>query len=122
VSPGTAADVAGCPVTPLLHRLGDRWSAVVLRRLAEHPHGFNQLDREIEGVSRRMLTRTLRTLEDEGYVSRGVQSGVGGRVEYALTARGRSLREQLRLLGLWAARPEPDSEAPARTATPPARC
>jgi DNA-binding HxlR family transcriptional regulator len=92
-----------CPVTALLHRLGDRWSPVLLRRLAERPYGFNELDRAVDGLSRRMLTRTLRALEADGLVSRTVGPGRAARVEYALTPRGRDLREQLRVLGIWAA-------------------
>jgi len=92
-----------CPVTALLHRLGDRWSPVLLRRLAERPYGFNELDRAVDGLSRRMLTRTLRALEADGLVSRTVGPGRAARVEYALTPRGRDLREQLRALGIWAA-------------------
>jgi DNA-binding HxlR family transcriptional regulator len=111
--PGREAQVTlreqlACPVTAVLHRLGDRWSAVVVRLLAERPHGFNELDRRIEGISRRMLTRTLRGLEEDGLVSRTPGTAATGRVEYALTARGRSLRDQLARLGLWAAgQPEP---------------
>jgi DNA-binding HxlR family transcriptional regulator len=98
----TLAEYETCPVTGLLRRLGDKWSAAVIRLLAERPHGFNQLDRSIEGVSRRMLTRTLRALEDDGFVSRTTFGPPPARVEYALTERGRALREQLTALGRWA--------------------
>jgi DNA-binding HxlR family transcriptional regulator len=68
--PVTIREHETCPVTAVLRRLGDRWSPVVVRVLAERPHGFNELDRRIEGISRRMLTRTLRALESDGFVSR----------------------------------------------------
>jgi DNA-binding HxlR family transcriptional regulator len=84
-----------CPVTRLLHRLGDTWSPAVIRVLAEGGRGFNELDRAIEGVSRRMLTRTLRSLEEAGVVSRSARPEAGTRVEYALTPLGFSVRAQL---------------------------
>jgi DNA-binding HxlR family transcriptional regulator len=99
----TIREQQACPVTALLRRLGDRWSPVVVRVLAERPHGFNELDRRIEGVSRRMLTRTLRALESDGFVSRTPHAVPVGRVEYALTGLGHSLRDQLARLGVWAA-------------------
>jgi DNA-binding HxlR family transcriptional regulator len=95
------ADQQGCPVTAVLRRVGDRWSPVLLYRLASGGHGFNELDRGIEGISRRMLTRALRALEDEGLVTRTPDRATG-RVVYALTERGHSLREQLAGLGHWA--------------------
>lgn len=98
----TAAEYGACPVTGVLRRVGDRWSPAVIRLLAERPHGFNELDRAIEGISRRVLTRTLRNLEAEGLVSRTPPARRAGRVEYALTGVGASLREQLAALGRWA--------------------
>lgn len=98
----TRRDREACPVTPLLRRVGDKWSPVVIRLLAGRGYGFNELDRAIEGISRRMLTRTLRALEDDGFVSRTAHTEAPGRVEYALTTLGRSLREQLFALGRWA--------------------
>jgi DNA-binding HxlR family transcriptional regulator len=93
-------DYESCPVTTVLRRIGDKWSPAVIRLLAERGYGFNELDRAIEGISRRVLTRTLRALEEDGFVRR---TPLGSRVEYALTERGRSLREQLYALGRWAA-------------------
>ncbi|MFF0572961.1 winged helix-turn-helix transcriptional regulator [Streptosporangium saharense] len=98
----TTAAYEACPVTGVLRTIGDKWSPAVLRLLAERGHGFNELDRSIEGISRRMLTRTLRSLEEAGYVLRTPYGPAPARVEYTLTARGRSLREQLRALGQWA--------------------
>jgi DNA-binding HxlR family transcriptional regulator len=98
----TVGEHEACPVTRVLRRVGDKWSPVVIRLLAVRGHGFNELDRSIEGLSRRMLTRTLRALEDDGFVSRTRHPGTPTRVEYALTELGESLREQLFVLGRWA--------------------
>jgi DNA-binding HxlR family transcriptional regulator len=99
----TAAAYESCPVTGLLRRIGDKWSPAIIRLLAEGSHGFNELDRSIEGISRRMLTRTLRALEEAGFVSRVRHGPAPARVEYSLTERGLSLRAQLFALGQWAA-------------------
>lgn len=99
----TATAYDTCPVTSILHRIGDRWSPAIIRLLSERPHGFNEIDRAIEGISRRMLTRTLRALEDEGLVRRTAAVARSGRVLYSLTEAGTSLREHLATLGLWAA-------------------
>ncbi|MFC5824709.1 winged helix-turn-helix transcriptional regulator [Nonomuraea insulae] len=98
----TVATYENCPVTGLLRRIGDKWSPAVIRLLAERGHGFNELDRAIEGISRRMLTRTLRGLEEAGFVSRTTSGPPWARVEYSLTEVGHSLREQLFTLGQWA--------------------
>ncbi|MBO1417440.1 helix-turn-helix domain-containing protein [Streptomyces sp. FH025] len=55
---------------PVLHRIGDRWSVVPISLLTERPYGYNELDRAVADLCRRVLTRALRALEREGYVSR----------------------------------------------------
>ncbi|MER6360807.1 helix-turn-helix domain-containing protein [Kitasatospora sp. NPDC001527] len=111
-APVTAQDRATCPATAVLHRVGDRWSVLLICLLAERPHGYNELDRAVADLSRRMLTRALRTLEAEGYVSRTARPESPYRVEYALTGLGESLHAAVRELGAWAA---------VHDRTPPAR-
>nr|WP_314446373.1 helix-turn-helix domain-containing protein [uncultured Sphingomonas sp.] len=94
---------AGCRnVTPVLNRIGDKWSVLIVMILARHPHRFNELKREIDGISQRMLTLTLRGLERDGLVSRTVEPTVPPRVTYALTELGVSLIEPVDALGRWA--------------------
>lgn len=100
-----------CPATAVLRRVGDKWAPVLLSLLASRSYGFNELDRSIEGLSRRMLTRTLRSLERDGLVSRTVHPSVPPRVEYALTDLGQSLRVRLKALGEWAVSHEADLRA-----------
>ncbi|MCZ4510222.1 helix-turn-helix domain-containing protein [Streptomyces sp. ActVer] len=95
------------PATAVLRRIGDKWSPVLLSLLAERSYGFNELDRSVQGLSRRMLVRTLRSLEREGLISRTLHAGTPPRAEYALTD-GRSLRELLNTLGQWAVAHEAD--------------
>jgi DNA-binding HxlR family transcriptional regulator len=68
--PVTVDDHERCPATAVLRRIGDKWSPVLLSLLAERSYGFNELDRSVQGLSRRMLVRTLRSLEREGLISR----------------------------------------------------
>ncbi|MEU5849846.1 winged helix-turn-helix transcriptional regulator [Saccharopolyspora shandongensis] len=92
----------------MLHRIGDKWSVLLLILLARAPHRYNELHRSIDGISQRMLTRTLRTLESDGLVSREVHATVPPSVEYALTSLGRSLLEPLSALANWAVQHEPE--------------
>ena len=94
---------AACPaVTEVLSRVGDKWSMQVVMQLGNGSMRFNQLRREIDGISQRMLTRTLRGLERDGLVDRTVTPSVPPRVDYALTPLGQSLRGPVALLGDWA--------------------
>jgi len=96
------AEYGGCPVTGLFHRLGDKWSLVTLVLLGQRPHRFNELHHRIEGVSQRMLTRTLRALESDGLVHRTVFPTVPPSVEYALTSSGAALLTPLSQVAQWA--------------------
>jgi DNA-binding HxlR family transcriptional regulator len=100
--PVTLDDHQRCPATALLRRIGDKWGPLLLSLLSERSYGFNELDRSVDGLSRRMLTRTLRSLERDGLISRTLHPAVPPRAEYALTDLGRSLREPLLALGQWA--------------------
>ena len=97
------ADIhAGCKtVTPVLARIGDRWSILVVMVLSAGPRRFNELKRLIDGISQRMLTHTLRSLERDGLVSRTVFPTIPPRVDYELSPLGHSLRVPVKALGLW---------------------
>jgi DNA-binding HxlR family transcriptional regulator len=97
--PVTLADRASCAATDILRRVGEKWSVLILALLADRPYGFNELDRTVHGLSRRILTRTLRTLESDGLVRR---RQTPERVEYALTDLGRSLLPLVIAIGEWA--------------------
>ncbi|MFI5409925.1 winged helix-turn-helix transcriptional regulator [Kaistia sp. UC242_56] len=92
-----------CPVRDVLDRLGDAWSYLVVLQLTTGPHRFNALKRAVDGISQRMLTVTLRSLERDGLVSRQVFPTTPPQVEYALTEMGHSLAEPMRALTAWAA-------------------
>ena len=97
------ADHSSCRrVTPVLNRVGDKWSMQVVMQLADGPRRFSELKRALDGVSQRMLTLTLRGLERDGLISRHVTPTIPPRVDYELTELGISLREPVRALGAWA--------------------
>ena len=100
-------------VSAVLARIGDKWSVLIVSCLGAGPKRFNELKREIGGISQRMLTLTLRGLERDGLVTRTVFASVPPRVDYTLTPLGRSLLEPVSSLGDWA-RANKDRIAAAR--------
>ncbi len=100
-------------ISDVLARVGDKWSVLVVSRLGEGPLRFNELRRQIGGISQRMLTLTLRGLERDGLITRTVFPTVPPRVDYALTALGRDLLNPVSALGARAIRNQP-KKAPAR--------
>ncbi len=89
-------------VSAVLARIGDKWSVLIVSRLGNGTKRFNELKREIGGISQRMLTLTLRNLERDGLVRRTVFPTVPPRVDYELTELGRSLLAPVSALGDWA--------------------
>lgn len=89
-------------VAPVLSRVGDKWSMLIVMMLADGPRRFSELKRAIDGISQRMLTLSLRGLERDGLVTRTVTPTIPPRVDYELTDLGASLREPVKALGEWA--------------------
>ena len=101
-NPVPAAEHAECPVTDVLRMVGDKWTVLVLSLLGQRPYRYNELHRTVEGLSQRMLTRTLRSLAAEGLVERTVFDSIPPSVEYRLTPLGSSLLVPLSALADWA--------------------
>lgn len=101
---GNCKQKNSCPVKDVLARFGDKWSMYTILRLGQHKkRRFNELKQGISGISQRMLTVTLRSLEEDGIVLRKVYPEIlPPRVEYELTGLGKSLLEQLLQLANWA--------------------
>src|SRR5947209_2280308 len=89
------------PIRETLSRVGDKWSLLIISILSDAPVRFNELRRRIDGISQRMLTRTLRELERDGLVTRTVTPTTPPSVEYALNDLGRSLLEPVKALVAW---------------------
>lgn len=89
-------------VSEVLARVGDKWTVLVVGVLGDGPKRFNELRRALGSISQRMLTLTLRGLERDGLVIRTAFPTIPPRVEYELTALGRSLLPPVNSLGSWA--------------------
>ena len=101
---GVRGDVyaANCPTRKLLDRVADKWSVLILLLLGQEAMRFNALRRRIDGVSQKMLSQTLRSLERDGLVSRTVVATVPVTVTYAVTPLGCGLIGSLRSMIDWA--------------------
>ncbi|NYF80602.1 winged helix-turn-helix transcriptional regulator [Granulicella arctica] len=88
----------------ILSRVGDKWTIMVVGSLADGPRRYNEIQRFIGEISQRMLTLTLKGLEQDGLVNRTVFPTIPPRVDYELTARGKSLLAPLQALFAWAAK------------------
>ncbi|MEU9987440.1 helix-turn-helix domain-containing protein [Streptomyces sp. NPDC048045] len=97
-----AVNAHACPIREVLDRVAGKWSVQILVAAARGPIRFTELERGIEGISRRMLTLTLRNLERDGLVTRTVHPTVPPKVEYELTPVAHELHETLRRLTDWA--------------------
>jgi len=95
---------AQCRPRQALDLIGDRWTMIVIKALADGIQRYGALHREIGGISQKMLTQTLRALERDGLVQRTVYPVVPPKVEYALTPLGETLIEPLAAIGVWADR------------------
>ncbi|MEU3461895.1 helix-turn-helix domain-containing protein [Streptomyces sp. NPDC006733] len=96
------AYLAACPARQLLDRISDKWVSLVLNALADGPLRYRDLNRIIAGVSQKMLTQTLRTLQRDGLLTRTVTPSVPVRVDYELTPLGRSLLPVMAAIKAWA--------------------
>jgi DNA-binding HxlR family transcriptional regulator len=98
-----------CPSRQVLDRIGDKWTVLVLGELGQAgPRRFTMLRRRLTGVSEKMLTQTLRSLERDGLVLRTVYPAVPPHVEYELTPLGETLREPLAALKQWSVEHVPE--------------
>lgn len=96
------AFVANCPTRGILTRLAEKWTMLTLSALLHGPMRFGALRRLIEGVSQKMLTKTLRNLEADGLITRTVFDEMPLRVEYELTPLGESCAELVNEIKVWA--------------------
>ena len=96
-------DAVNCPVRTILDKFGDKWSILILLILSENnKFRFNELNREIEDISQKMLTVTLRSLEADGLIIRTIYPEIPPRVEYEISDLGKSLTPHIQTLSKWA--------------------
>ena len=89
-------------VSDILQRIGDKWTILVVGKLGGGPMRFSELRSAVGGISQKMLTTTLRSLERDGFVTRTIYPTIPPKVEYELTDLGRELLVPVRALGDWA--------------------
>jgi DNA-binding HxlR family transcriptional regulator len=93
---------ADCPTRLILNRVGDKWAVLILLLLREQPTRFNQLRRTIEGISQKMLSQVLKSLERDGLIRRRAIATVPVTVEYSITPLGATLAAAVDPLRDWA--------------------
>jgi DNA-binding HxlR family transcriptional regulator len=96
-----AAQPTGCPMTAALNAIGGKWNLICLYWLDSGTRRFNELQRLMPDISHKVLTATLRTLEQEGLISRTDFNEIPPRVEYKISAYGESVRPLIEAVRLW---------------------
>ena len=96
------AYAAACPTRQILDRIGDKWAVLILILIRDEPMRFNALRRAIEGISQKMLSQVLKSLERDGLIKRRVFATVPVTVEYSITPLGQTLAAAVDPLRDWA--------------------
>lgn len=91
-----------CPTRLLLDHIADKWAALILRKLKDGPIRFNELRRQIEGISTKVLSQSLKELERDGLISRQAFATVPVTVEYSITDLGKTLTDTIAAMTRWA--------------------
>lgn len=97
----TKEEMPDCPVATTVQLIGSKWKLLIMRNLLARPWRFNELKRDLSGISQKVLTDSLRSMEGDGIITRTVYPEVPPRVEYALTETGYSLKPILDAMVEW---------------------
>ena len=97
----TKEEMPECPVATTVQLIGSKWKLLIIRNLLVRPWRFNELRRDLEGISQKVLTDSLRSMEEDGIVTRTVYPEVPPRVEYALSQMGESMRPIIKAMEDW---------------------
>ena len=97
----TKEEMPACPVATTVALIGSKWKLLILRNLLARPWRFNGMKKNLEGISQKVLTDSLRSLEDDGIITRTVYPEVPPRVEYALSELGESMRPIINAMESW---------------------
>lgn len=90
-----------CPVATTVQLIGNKWKLLIIRNLLVRPWRFNELQKSLDGISQKVLTDSLRSMEIDGIITRTVYAEVPPRVEYALSELGESMRPILESMQAW---------------------
>ena len=94
-------ELPACPVATTVQLIGSKWKLLILRNLLARPWRFNELQKSLEGISQKVLTDSLRSMEADGIITRTVYPEVPPRVEYALSELGESMRPIIASMEAW---------------------
>ena len=97
----TKEEMPACPVATTVALIGSKWKLLIMRNLLSRPWRFNELRKDLEGVSQKVLTDSLRSMEEDGIITRTVFPEVPPRVEYALSELGESMRPIMDAMEVW---------------------
>lgn len=97
----TKDELPECPVATTVSIIGSKWKLLIIRNLLVRPWRFNELKKDLDGISQKILTDSLRSMENDGIVTRTVYPEVPPRVEYALSELGESMRPILDAMYQW---------------------
>ena len=97
----TKEEMPACPVATTVALIGSKWKLLIIRNLLARPWRFNELKKDLEGISQKVLTDSLRSMEADGIITRTVYPEVPPRVEYSLTELGKSLKPILDSMRAW---------------------
>jgi DNA-binding HxlR family transcriptional regulator len=97
----TKEELPECPVATTVALIGSKWKLLIIRNLLQRPWRFNELKKDLDGISQKVLTDSLRSMEEDGLITRTVYPEVPPRVEYALSDLGMSLKPILDSMVAW---------------------
>ena len=97
----TKKEMPACPVATTVALIGSKWRLLIIRNLLARPWRFNELKKDLEGISQKVLTDSLRSMEADGIITRTVYPEVPPRVEYALSELGESMRPIIKSMEAW---------------------
>ena len=97
----TKEELPECPVATTVSLIGSKWKLLIIRNLLVRPWRFNELKRDLEGISQKVLTDSLRSMEEDGLITRTVFPEVPPRVEYALSDLGKTIKPILDSMVEW---------------------
>ena len=97
----TKEELPECPVATTVALIGSKWKLLIIRNLLQRPWRFNELRKDLDGISQKVLTDSLRSMEEDGLITRTVYPEVPPRVEYALSDLGKSLKPILDSMVAW---------------------
>lgn len=99
----TKDELPECPVETTVQLIGSKWKLLIMRNLLSRPWRFNELKKDLDGISQKVLTDSLRSMEEDGIITRTVYPEVPPHVEYALSETGESMRPILNAMQEWGA-------------------